>query len=648
MYVSLTPYTVHSTQHHWFLIQVATVCLFALIIYSPSADASYVKEKQNIRDLFYGEALYYAYQEDYFSAVSRFDTELTQHYSLDDPRQDSLSYHREESEFYIGDMELSYRMHRKVGRAMKRLLNKSVHITIRDRAAYRLARIAFKKSSFEDALAHLNKISKDASEDLQLKAELLRGQSLIALDRHAEAIKVLQPIHGKRILDGYAPYNLGIALLGAGDQISGFKILDKVGRSSGSDMDRRALQDKANLTIGFTLLTAKKPLKARPYLERIHLKGAFSNKALLWVGWSNAAQGKYEQALVPWMMLRKRDVTDVAVQEALLAAPYGFSQLKAHGRSAILYGEAVETFDREMNRVDDSIRSIREGKFLKAMLHKKAAQEKQWLFSMRELPDAPETRYLRNLMAGHVFNESYSNYRDLDYLSRNINQWLQNLPTYQKEIEARRRYYAPLLPKIESRYGRAVRRLSKLETRHKEISSSLKGMLRKRKPLMLATADEKVVLRQLDNTESKINRLSKQPGLGLLKDKQDRLSGLLHWRLNTEYDNRLSRAHQHARELEQAIEQARRNQRILAQRKSEAVLSYQGYAKAIQDLHSRLQYLKTKLAGITAHQGKYMERRAIAELSRRKQRLRRYRNKARFAMAESYDRALRNNPEKKQ
>jgi hypothetical protein len=42
-----------------------------------------------------------------------------------------------------------------------------------------------------------------------------------------------------------------------------------------------------------------------------------------------------------------------------------------------------------------------------------------------------------------------------------------------------------------------------------------------------------------------------------------------------------------------------------------------------------------------------MERRAISELMRRKRRLQQYRTKARFAMAESYDLALRKQSGKK-
>ncbi|MEE8482772.1 MAG: hypothetical protein V3S12_05410, partial [Acidiferrobacterales bacterium] len=154
------------------------LCIFVFAANSAFVEAADKKSRRDVRDLFFGEALYYAGQADHFSAVTRLDAELAQHYSLDDPKSDSLSYHREESELFVADLELSYRMHRKVGRAMQRLLDKSVHSSIRDQAAYRLARVAYTKSSYKTALDSLNHINATAPRTLKLQAALLRGQCL--------------------------------------------------------------------------------------------------------------------------------------------------------------------------------------------------------------------------------------------------------------------------------------------------------------------------------------------------------------------------------------------------------------------------------------------------------------------------------------
>ena len=57
----------------------------------------------DLRDLYFGEALYHAYQGQYFDALQRLDTELAQYHVLDEPELDTLHYHVNEAEFSVGD-----------------------------------------------------------------------------------------------------------------------------------------------------------------------------------------------------------------------------------------------------------------------------------------------------------------------------------------------------------------------------------------------------------------------------------------------------------------------------------------------------------------------------------------------------------------
>ena len=628
------------TQKKW--IANAIIFILSLSLCVPVySDSPSLRTTRDIRDLFFGEALYFYQQNDYFDAVALLDAELAQLYALDDPARDTLNYHREESELYVADMELSYRMHQKVGRTMQRLLDKSVHPSIRNRAAYRLAHIAFIKSAYEDALVALDRIDANTDEKLKQRAILLRGQALVALQRYPEAIKVLSTVHGGADVQAFANYNLGVAYLGENDTLSAYKVLNAVGTMAASNRETAALRDKANLTIGAALLKAEKPQEARPYFERVQLDSAFANKALLWVGWADAASGQYEQALVPWMLLRKRDITDVAVQEAMLAAPYGYSQLKAFGKSAVLYGQAVDKIDHEIQRLDDSIRSIREGKFLKAMLSEKARHDPEWLFKLGESADLPETRYLRNLLAGNSFNESYQNYRELDQLRLNLEEGLRNIAAYRDLLNRRKQYFAPLLETTESSYAHARNKMQRAIDQRNDLANRLNKLLRKRDPMVFATTSERAAFQTLKSTGVRIERMRAQPGKDILQRKQALLEGVLKWNIEAGYENRLSSAFDHLRELDKEIGTAKQSETALIKAKAEAALSYQGYDQALDQLQQRLVYLKDRTEGLIAHQGQFMERRAISELLHRKSRLQRYRTKARFAMAEAYDLAVR-------
>src|SRR5688572_22057246 len=102
-----------------------------------------------LRDLYFAEALYYADQGQYLEALERLDAELGQYHDLDEPQLDTLHFHVGEAEFSVGDFELNYRMHNRAGRAIKAVLDSNVEESVRNEAAFRLARIHFQKDQLE-------------------------------------------------------------------------------------------------------------------------------------------------------------------------------------------------------------------------------------------------------------------------------------------------------------------------------------------------------------------------------------------------------------------------------------------------------------------------------------------------------------------
>jgi hypothetical protein len=71
-----------------------------------SALATGACASKDLRDLYFGEAVYYANQGHYFEALERLDAELALHKGVDEPQRDSLHYHIGEAEFSVGDFEL--------------------------------------------------------------------------------------------------------------------------------------------------------------------------------------------------------------------------------------------------------------------------------------------------------------------------------------------------------------------------------------------------------------------------------------------------------------------------------------------------------------------------------------------------------------
>src|SRR5499427_8802039 len=189
----------------------------------------------DLRDPYYGEALYRVYQGQFFDALQRLDTELAQYHRLDEPRLDTLHYHINDAEFSVGDFELDYRMHQRAGRAIKAVLEGAVDEAVRNEAAFRLARIHFQKGQLDDALEALGQIKGTVPEETKGDLEFLRANVYMATGQPGQAVKVLAQLKSNERLAGFVAYNLGIALLQDGRQQEAIEQLDKAGQLPASD-----------------------------------------------------------------------------------------------------------------------------------------------------------------------------------------------------------------------------------------------------------------------------------------------------------------------------------------------------------------------------------------------------------------------------
>src|SRR2546427_3074191 len=227
----------------------------------------------DLKDLYFGEALYHAYQGQYFDALQRLDTELAQYHVLDEPQLDTLHYHINDAEFSVGDFELDYRMHRRAGRAIKAVLEGAVDETVRNEAAFRLARIHFQKDQLDDAQSALARIQGAMPEGIRDDVEFLRANIDMATGRPGEAVNVLQQVHSDESLVGFVAYNLGIALLQDGRVQEAIEQLDKAGRMPAADDAGLAIRDKSNLVLGSMLFESADFERAKQSLDRVRLDG---------------------------------------------------------------------------------------------------------------------------------------------------------------------------------------------------------------------------------------------------------------------------------------------------------------------------------------------------------------------------------------
>ena len=621
------------------------ILILACLLFATSSPAADPYTSKGVKDVYFGEALYHAFQGEWFDAVARLDTELGQHRRLDEPRLDTLNYHIDQAEFGVGDFELGYRMHLLAGRAITAVIEGNVEESVRNEAIYRLARLYFRKDQPENALHALERMRGAVPATIRDDVEFLRGEILMANGRFPEAARIFKDLQKAKGLEGFAGYNLGIALIKEGKEQDGRGALDRTGQIASDSPATLAIKDKSNLVLGYKLLEGNAAENARPVLDRVRLIGPFSNRALLGSGWADASQGRFERALVPWSILAEREVTDPAVQEALLAVPYAYGKLNVYGKAAVLYGKALDAFGKEVDKLGASIKSVREGRFLQALAREELKQDSDWVVKLRSLPEAPETYYLLQLMASHDFQESLKNYLDLNELHKRLGVWEGDLDAFEDMIRQRRAYYEPLLPEID----RAFRELDsqmrlRLEQRER-VRKRLNAMLTAPRPDYLATGSERIATEGIGRLEQALAANGGTPPDDI-KGRISRLRGVLLWNIYTEYDQRFTDAYKDLRDLNEAVDRLNKEYNAFVRTRQAATQSYEGYDDVIRRERNQIAAAKEKVTVLMARQGNILETMAVNELTKRRERLEQFQVTARFAIADSYDRASKAQTEK--
>ena len=607
--------------------RLAASCACALLVAGGSAGAART-ESREIKDPYYGEVLFYFYQQQYFSAITHLLT--SQHFQR-------INHHRDEAELLLGGMYLSYGLHCEAGEIFQRLIDAGAPPPIRDRAWFYLAKIRYQRGYLTEAEDAVARIHDALPGELEEERQLLQAQLLMARQDYRGAAEVLARMHGRSAWAHYGRYNLGVALIKAGDSAGGTALLEELGRQPAAGEELKSLKDKANVALAYLFLRDNAPAPAQAHLERVRLDGLLSNKALLGLGWAYSAQNQYERSLVPWTELHQRLVIDPAVQESLLALPYALGHLGAYQQSLQQYEQAINVFSKEMERIDDSIVSIREGKMIEGILRHDPLNEMGWFWRMQELPDAPESRYLVHLMAGHDFQEALKSYRDLRFLAQNLDYWSDSIGVYDDMLATRRMAYAKQLPAV--RQEERSRDLAALTARRDRYAAELARIENADDAMALANDKERQLLARLDKVDAALTRLARREDVTEARDKYRMLRGLLYWDVASDYRPRLWQAKKNLKEIDRELAQTRERQEALQRAQVDAPKSFEGYAARIVQLRGRIARLQARVQAMSFAHARYLEDLAVAELTTQKERLTAYVTQARFAVAQMYDEA---------
>jgi hypothetical protein len=605
---------------------VAALAVAALVAAMPAYAG---KPAHAVRDLHYGDVLFNFYQQKYFSAITRL---------LAAKQQQHLRQNGDEAELLLGGMYLSYGMHRDAEPIFEKLIAANTPKAVQDRAWFYLAKIRYQRGMMADAAQMLARIHGDLPRELDAERRVLTGLIATQQERYDDAIAALKPLRGNSGWALYARYNLGVALARAGRTGDGMELLEQVGLDPErkDDEEAQSLRDKANVALGLLCLRENQASRARAYLDAVRLDGPLSSRALLASGWADMGHGNARDALAPWTELTRRDRADTAVQEAWLAIPYAFGKLGAYRQSLEQYEQAIVALRGETVRLDEAVAAVHAGRLVNGLLEQNPQEEMGWFWRVREMPDAPETRYLVDLLATHEFNEALKVYRDLRFLESNLESWAKNVEIFDAMLANRRARYNDVLPRVERELARHD--VPALKARRDALAAELAEIESSRDVAALATPAELARLQRI----GRIAEYAKRAVLGEAKplnEKLRRLLGLQTWDIWSAYPARRWQVRKSLNAAEQAFAEAEAHQAAVVTAKAGARSSFEGFGERVIGARERISQLRQATRTASIAQSHYLEELAVAELKQRRSRLVAYLTQAQFAVAQIYDKA---------
>jgi hypothetical protein len=604
---------------------VAAACVLALGAAMAAAPA---EPSHEIKAPHYGDTLFQFFQDHYFTAIT--NLMVSQHF-------ERVAEHADEAEVLRGGMLLSYGMYNEAGPIFAQMVEKGASPKVRDRAWFYLAKIRYQRGTLPEAEEALGHVEDHLPPELQEERVLLKATLLMARDDYTGAAAALSAVGPKTPGARYVRFNLGVALIRAGDIPAGTAVLDALGKAGAEDEEYRSLRDRANVALGYAALANKQPKEARGYLERVRLQSVQSNKALLGFGWAADALEEPKLALVPWLELSQRDAGDSAALEARIAVPYAYAELGAFGQAAERYNDAINAFESERAGLDESIAAVRSGKLVEALLERNPGDEMGWFPRLDDLPELPHPSQLAPVLAQHEFQEAFKNYRDLRFLTHNLEEWHDKLGTFTDMLETRRKAYAERLPAVRTQAGQI--NLEALRQRRDKVAAEIAAGESNADGVAFADARQTELMGLIGRSQAALAAAPASPETDKARERLRLSAGALLWNLAADYPARVWSEKKELTTIDARLKEAGERDIALAQAQRDEPARFERFSQRIKALDPRLLAMLPQVAALTREQQTAVQEIAVAELTRQKERLAVYATQARFAVAQLYDHA---------
>src|ERR1700689_5030642 len=140
-----------------------------------------------IRDLHYGDVLFYVYTDNDFEAITRLNA--YEHWDL-------LPHHEPEAQLLLGGLYLSLGLHNEAGARFEKLLTPDVPVGVRNRAWFYLAQVWYTRGYLDRTEQALRQVQGKLPAQLEAERTHLLANVLLRQGRFDEAVQLLKEWRG--------------------------------------------------------------------------------------------------------------------------------------------------------------------------------------------------------------------------------------------------------------------------------------------------------------------------------------------------------------------------------------------------------------------------------------------------------------------
>jgi hypothetical protein len=264
-------------------------------------------------------------------------------------------------------------------------------------------------------------------------------------------------------------------------------------------------------------------------------------------------------------------------------------------------------------------------------------EEMGWFWSMQDVPEMPHSGHLVPVLAQHEFQEAFKNYRDLLFLTRNLEDWRDKLVVFDDMLANKQKAYAERLPVVLQRAGQLG--LESAKQRRDALADEIQKGTDADDGVAFADARELGLLARIEAARKEIEKGGDDAEIGKARERLRLASGALTWELAQEHGERAWKARKELQAINADLAEAERRSLALAEAQREEPARFERFAARIAALKPRIEALIPRVAALTKEQQDAVQGIAVAELQRQQERLDVYATQARFAVAQLVDRA---------